>query len=427
MRAVRIRSPAPNISSLLFLFIIFEMNYIICHYGEIALKGKNRKFFEEALVKNIKSALKPTHFEFVKRISGRIIVKLKKLPALPTGRQAGRQAIKIQKEIKERLSNVFGITYFAFAQNSKQEINEIKKKAFELLKDKKFKTFKISTKRSKKEFPSSSQEINEKVGGFILEKFTPRTTKKSKVRVDLKNPDITCFIELVEKYAFLYLEKIKGLGGLPVGVSGKAISLLSGGIDSPVASFLAMKRGLNLIFLHFHALPYTNKASIDKVKKIVETLNKFQPKLKLYLVPFAEIQKEILLKTPSPLRVIFYRRMMFRIAEKIAEKEKIKAIITGENLGQVASQTLENLKVIEKATNLLVLRPLIGEDKLEIIEKAKEIGTYDISILPYQDCCSRFLPEHPQTKANLEVVEKAERKLRVENLIKKALKDLKSA
>jgi len=260
-----------------------------------------------------------------------------------------------------------------------------------------------------------------------LKKFTPRTTKKSKVRVDLKNPDITCFIELVEKYAFLYLEKIKGWGGLPVGVSGKAISLLSGGIDSPVASFLAMKRGLNLIFLHFHALPYTNKASIDKVKKIVETLNKFQPKLKLYLVPFAEIQKEILLKTPSPLRVIFYRRMMFRIAEKIAEKEKIKAIITGENLGQVASQTLENLKVIEKATNLLVLRPLIGEDKLEIIEKAKEIGTYDISILPYQDCCSRFLPEHPQTKANLEVVEKAERKLRVENLIKKALKDLKSA
>jgi len=217
------------------------------------------------------------------------------------------------------------------------------------------------------------------------------------------------------------------LGGLPVGVSGKAISLLSGGIDSPVASFLAMKRGLNLIFLHFHALPYTDKASVEKVKKIVEILKKFQSKLKLYLIPFAKIQKEILLKTPSSLRVIFYRRMMLRIAEKIAEKEKVKAIITGENLGQVASQTLENLKVIEKATKLLVLRPLIGEDKLEIIEKAKKIGTYDISILPHQDCCSRFVPEHPETKANLEIVEKAERKLKVEDLIKKALTNLESA
>jgi len=406
------------------------MDYVICHYGEIALKGKNRKFFEETLVKNIKLALKPTHFEFVKRISGRIIVKLKNLPIEQAGLPAG--------QVSTSLANVFGITYFSFAENCQPEIKEIEKKVFELLKDKKlapyracsgagFKTFKISTRRSEKKFPYTSQEINEKVGSFILKKFTPGTSKKSKVKVDLKNPEITCFIELVEKYAFLYLEKIKGLGGLPVGVSGKAISLLSGGIDSPVASFLAMKRGLNLIFLHFHALPYTDKASVEKVKKIVEILKKFQSKLKLYLVPFAEIQKEILLKTPSSLRVIFYRRMMLRIAEKIAEKEKVKAIITGENLGQVASQTLENLKVIEKATKLLVLRPLIGEDKLEIIEKAKKIGTYDISILPHQDCCSRFVPEHPETKANLEIVEKAERKLKVEDLIKKALTNLESA
>ena len=258
------------------------MNYIICHYGEIALKGKNRKFFEEALVKNIKLALRPTNFEFVKRISGRIIVKLKN--------KTDRDRVSVS------LSNVFGIVSFSFAEDSPQEIKEIKKKSFEFLKNKKFKTFKISTQRSKKEFPLTSQEINEKVGEFVLKKLGQHRAKGAGVRVDLKNPDITCFIEIVEKYAFLYLKKIAGPGGLPVGVSGKAVSLLSGGIDSPVASFLAMKRGLQLIFLHFHALPYTSRASIDKTKKIVKVLNKFQPKIKLYLIPFADIQKEILLK-----------------------------------------------------------------------------------------------------------------------------------
>ncbi len=376
------------------------MAFVICHYGEIGLKGKNRKIFEEQLVKNIKSALRPTDFKYVKRISGRIIIELLKEAE--------------QRKLEKSLKNVFGIVYFAFAENCKQEIKEIQKKALEKLAQAslrakgsgaEFKTFKISTQRSKKDFPLTSPEINEKVGEFVL--------KKMKKGVDLKNPDITCFIEIVEKYAFLYLEKIAGLGGLPVGVSGKALVALSGGIDSPVAAFLAMKRGLRTVFLHFHAVPYTNRASIDKVKKIVKILNNFQFNSKLYLIPFADIQKEILLKSPAKLRVILYRRIMFRIAEKIAEKEKIKAVVTGENLGQVASQTLENLRAIQKATNLIVLRPVIGEDKFQIIEKAKKIGTYDISILPHQDCCAVFLPKHPETKAKLKEVEEVEKKLKI--------------
>ncbi len=404
------------------------MKYIICHYSEIGLKGKNRKFFEEKLIENIKRVLRPKYFVFVKRISGRIIVQLTK---------KGEES---EREINEALKNVFGMAYFSLAVSSPQKIRSIREKALEILRDseyhkflgfgyptlqpsveygargvsRKFKTFRISTQRSKKDFHLTSQQINEKVGEYILQ--------KTKFRVDLKRPDITCFIEIVEKYAFLYLKKIRGLGGLPVSVSGRAIVLLSGGIDSPVAGFLAMKRGIKAIFLHFHARPFTSEASIEKTKRIVELLSKYQGKSKLYLVPFAEAQKEILLKTPTKLRVILYRRVMFQIAAKIAEKEKALVIFTGESVGQVASQTLENIKAIEAAVHLPVFRPLISQDKEEIIQRAKEIGTFEISILPHQDCCSRFLPRHPETRAKLEEVVKAEKKLNIRKLIQEAVK-----
>ncbi len=234
------------------------------------------------------------------------------------------------------------------------------------------------------------------------------------------------FIEITNRYAFLYLEKIKGLGGLPVGVSGRAVSLLSGGIDSPVASFYAQKRGIELVFLHFHALPYVNKASLEKAEKIVKILNKYQFSSKLYLIPFADIQKEILLKTKASFRVVLYRRFMFRIAEILAKKEKAKVLITGESVGQVASQTLENIAVITRAISLPIFRPLICQDKQDIIEKAKEIGTYDISILPHQDCCSRFLPKRPATKANLTEVRKEENKLDIKKLIAKAIEKVET-
>jgi len=376
------------------------MEYVICHYGEIALKGRNRKYFEEVLVDNIKRSLPEKSFEFVKRISGRILIRLNKKGAENKGK------------VKASLKNVFGIVYFSFALNCSQDMESIKKTAKELLSKKKFKTFKIETKRSKKEFHLTSQEINEKIGELIL--------KSLGKKVNLGKPGITLFIEIVQDYAFFYLSKIRGLGGLPVGVSGKAVGLISGGIDSPVAAFLSMKRGLKVVFVHFHAHPYTGKESIDKVKRLVGVLNDFQIKSVLYLVPFASIQKEIVLKAPSRLRVILYRRLMLEIATNILKKEKCRALITGDSLGQVASQTIENIGVVNKAVDYLVIRPLIGYDKQEIIEKAKEIGTYKISILPHKDCCSRFLPRNPATKAGIKEVEAAEEKLNKKDLIKKA-------
>jgi len=372
-----------------------DKDYLICHYHEIALKGNNRKWFEEKLVENIKKTVPSCFYESVKRISGRIIIKVKKRGA------------------EDFLKNVFGIAYFVPALSCSQELSIIEKKACAILENKKFKTFRVMTKRSKKDFALNSQEINDRVGAYVV--------KKLKKKVDLKKPDITCFIEIVEKYAFLYTERIKGPGGLPLSSGGKAVCLLSGGIDSPVAAFKIMKRGVRLVFVHFHAYPYTGKASLEKVKRIVDIIKKYQKESRLYFIPFAEIQKEILTKTPGSLRVILYRRMMMRISQEIAGAEKAKALVTGESIGQVASQTLENIGVIMQAINIPVLRPLIGENKEEIISLAESIGTFKISIEPYQDCCSRFLPRHPATKADLRAIERAEKKLDINKLVERAM------
>lgn len=388
------------------------MTYIICHYGEIGTKGKNRKFFEQKLVQNLKQSVEPLDWRLIKRISGRIIIGLTS------------QGEKNEKEIEQALKNVFGLVYFAFAEQVEPDVKSIQTKALLMIKKKKFKTFRVLTQRSKKDFFLTSPEINEKVGGWLK--------KELNKKVDLSSPDLTVFIEIVDfpaflkkimKGAFLYLEKISGPGGLPVGVSGKALCLISGGIDSPVAALSMIKRGLKVAFVHFHAYPYTDQASIEKVEKIVKLLNKYQFQSELYLAPFAEIQKQIYLKTPPKLRVVLYRRMMLRIAEQIGQKQKIPALITGENLGQVASQTLENISVIDRVALVPVFRPLIADDKQEIIEKAKKIGTYEISILPDQDCCSRFLPEHPETKACLAEVEEAEKGLEIDNLVRIALEN----
>lgn len=379
------------------------VNYIICHYSEIGLKGKNRKFFEEKLIYNIKQALKPSDIEFVKRISGRILVKL-------------TSSVNF-KSIQKKLKNVFGLAYFAFAKESEQNIQAMQKTAYDLIKHKEFKTFRILTQRSNKQFPIISPDVNKKVSSYIFKHIN------SNIQADLTNPDITVYIEIVEKYAFVYLEKIQGPGGLPVGVGGRALVLLSGGIDSSVSAYYAMKRGVKLDYIHFHAYPYTNKASIEKVKKLIKILNAYQFKSTLYLSPFADIQKQIVSKTPPKLRVVLYRRFMARIAERIAQKHKITALVSGENLGQVASQTLENISVISKAIDIPILRPLIGQDKQEIIEKAKEINTYEISILPDQDCCTRFVPKHPETKAQIKQVQKAEKNIKTKKLIKTAIKN----
>lgn len=389
---------------------------IICHYGEIALRGGNRKFFEEKLIENIKKSLQINGivFNYAQRISGRILLELK-----------NEQDREMAKNF---LQKIFGLNYFVFAHQANQDIESIKNKAVEILQSKNFESFKVETKRGNKNFALTSQQINEQVGEEVLNKVLPicnLSDSRNCVKVDLHNPDIVLYIEITEKYAFLYTEKNKGLGGLPLGVSGKAICLISGGIDSPVASYLMMKRGVENVFVHFYSNQQGYEVSLEKVRDILKILKNYQVTIKVYFVPFGEVQKETVLKTKAEFRVVLYRRVMFLVANEISQNEKAKALITGESVGQVASQTLDNMLVVEDTVSLPVLRPLAGWDKQEIMDLAKKIGTYETSILPHLDCCSMFAPEHPATKADLKEVKKQEKKLKLKGLIKSALKNTK--
>lgn len=352
---------------------------IIIHYSEIALKGENRSFFEQKLINNIKTALGKSSKKVYKKY-GKIVCDL-----------AVNADIKIVKKI---LGNIPGIAYFSFAETARFEIEDIKKKTIHLLKNIDFKTFKVDSKRSNKNFPYTSREINEKLGEHVIK----RLNKKAK----MKEPDVKVFIEVSEKEAYVYTEKHKGVGGLPVTSSGKVVCLLSGGIDSPVAAYLMMKRGCKVIFVHVLNKSLTTKRVVNKINKIVKELSKFQSSSKLYIVPFEGIQKEIISKVDSKNRMIIYRRFMALIANRVAFKENAKMIVTGDSIGQVASQTLENLKVIYDASTLPILSPLIGLNKEEIIIMAKNIGTYEHSIIPYPDCCSFMISKHPETRAELE-------------------------
>jgi thiamine biosynthesis protein ThiI len=380
------------------------MNYIICHYSEIGLKRGNRSFFEKCLIDDIKKKIPTELFLSVSRISGRILVKLTD------------DAYKSKEKLKDDLLSVFGISSFLFCTRSDQEINSISDTTINLLKKERFKTFKIETKRSEKSFSINSQEVNAQVGEAVLKKIP-------NIKVQMDNPDMICFIEIVGKDSFISTEKYKGQGGLPAGSGGRAISLLSGGIDSPVASFLMMRKGVRLTLVHFHAYPETSKESINKVIEIARLLSRYQPKIKLYLVPFASAQREILINNLPENRMILYRRLMLKISSKIAQKERCFAVVTGESLGQVASQTIENIRVIEEGCEFLILRPLISEDKEDIIKKAKMIGSYDISILPHDDCCLRFIPQHPKTKADIAEIMDEERKIDINKTVDQALKE----
>lgn len=364
----------------------------LCHFDEIGLKGKNRNYFERILIGNIKQNKK-------------IAVK----------KNYGSLEIENKNEISKTLRHTFGVANYALAYKIKPDLNIIINLCLQEIKKKKYKSFRISAKRSDKNYPINSQQLNERIGEVVR--------KKTKMKVDLENPEVNCHVEIIKNAAYIYTKKEKGLGGLPVGSSGKAICLISGGIDSPVAAYYAAKRGLSVSYLHFHSYPHTTRASIDKVKELVKELHPNTLSSKLFLCPFIDIQRKIYKTVLEKYRIIFYRRFMFRIAEQLALKEKAQTIITGEALGQVASQTIQNIDAANRVVSMVVLRPLIGFDKKEIIAKAQEIGTYKTSILPHGDCCTVFMPKHPEIKAKLKDIEKIEKELNVKKLISKALQD----
>ncbi len=371
----------------------------VIHYGEVGLKGANRAFFEGQLMKNIKTALSDFYPASIVKFHGRLILPVTSPDLMNT--------------IEERLSRIFGIVYFAPAFLVPQEMEIIEAAARYVMQHIKFESFAIKTRRAQKKFPFTSQEVNIRVGAAVQH--------QSGARVDLSQPEVTCYIEIFDNKALIYAQKIPAAGGLPVGVSERAVSLLSAGIDSPVASYKIMKRGVKLIFVHFHSVPLTSSASIENASKQVEFLTQFQYHSKLYLVPFLEVQQQIMALAPKDYRVVLYRRFMLRLAERIAQRERAKALVTGESIAQVASQTLSNMMVINEVASLPVLRPLAGDDKEEIIHQAQTIGTFHVSIDPYEDCCSLFIPKHPVTRANREVVLEAESKLDIDRLIKEAL------
>jgi len=385
---------------------------IVVHYSEIGTKGGNRVFFEKKLMENIRNALRENANRVYRRY-GRIVCILNCNQGSSNVKQIDK--IKQASEIKQILEKLPGISYFSFSVKAELDLEKIKKKSLEFLEKEKFVSFKIETKRSNKGFPLTSFELNREVGRCLEEK-----TKK---RVDFKNPEFVLHIEIGEKEAFIYGGKCGGIGGLPVGTAGKVISSLSGGIDSPVASFLLMKRGCKVIFVHIHNQTQA-RGVLTKIEELVEQLTKMQLNSKLYVVPFEKIQKEIIMNVPSKLRMIVYRRFMMRIINQLAWKEKALGVVTGDSVGQVASQTLENLNCIYDASRLPVLNPLIGTNKEEIVELAKKIGTYETSIQPYPDCCSFLIAKHPETKGKLEEIKRAEEFIRnPEELIKESIKN----
>lgn len=378
---------------------------ILIKNGELALKGLNRSTFEDILIKNIRKRIKPLgEFEYRKEQSTVAVVPMDDFIDMD--------------EVSDRISRVFGIAAYSRALQVEKDMEVILENAPEYLAEqlKQAKTFKVEGKRSDKKFPLKSPEISAEVGGAILSKFPH-------LKVDVKNPDILVTIEIREKFAFIRGNQTKGAGGMPTGTAGKSSILISGGIDSPVAAYMMAKRGLVLNAIHFASPPYTSPQSEEKVHNLLRQVSRYSGNITLFTVGFTEIQEEIRDKCPEDLFTLIMRRFMMRIAQRIAEKEDSKALITGESLGQVASQTLNALACTDAVVGMPVFRPLIGLDKDEIIKVSRKIDTFDISIEPYEDCCTVFTPKHPKTKPQISVLENAEKALDVEALIERAIEN----
>ena len=371
-----------------------KFHCILIHYDEIAIKLGNRSWFEKKLVRNIKNKIKSFKYSTIHNFCGRIFIN-----------DINQND---QQQFFKALKDVMGISSIHLMVNTNTSIESIEEESIKAVKNypSDFKTFKILTKRQNKSFSKTSQELNTIIGEAVRVKFNKN--------VKLKTPDLELRIEIIDDMALIGIQKIQGYGGLPVGTGEKALSLISSGIDSPVASFKMLKRGVQLSYIHFHSSPATGDESIHNVKKIISELSRFQSSTQLFLVPFLDIQKEIMKVSPNKYWIILFRRAMMKVASDIANKNGFKALVTGENVGQVASQTLSNINAISEKAEAPILRPLIGYNKKDIINLAVNIGTYDISILPYEDCCGFFVPKHPETKANLEIIQDVEKRIEID-------------
>ncbi|MGI9861418.1 tRNA uracil 4-sulfurtransferase ThiI [Moorella naiadis] len=374
---------------------------LLVRYGEISLKGNNRPYFEDKLLDNMRRALADLPPHKMRKTFGRIFVEL--YDDLET--------------VSRRLRRVFGIVSLSPVVTAPLELAAIKEKALAVLADTPGTTFKVQTQRPNKHFPLTSPQVNQELGAYLL-------SHSPKRRVDVHHPDCYIYVEIRDEGAYIFSRTIPGPGGLPVGVTGRGLLLISGGIDSPVAGYMGMKRGLELTALHFYSFPFTSERSKEKVLDLCRVLAGYGGPLRLVIAPFTNIQKAIRQYSPQEFYVTIMRRMMFRIAQAVAEQEGALALLTGESLGQVASQTLQSMAVINQVVDLPVLRPLVAWDKSEIIEVSRRIGTYDISIRPYEDCCTLFVPRHPATRPSLARVAAAEENLAVAELVKECLGNL---
>lgn len=375
------------------------VRYALVHYHELTLKKGNRAYFLQRLVKNLQRGLKGTGAGPIERPEGRLLI------ALP---EAADEA-----EVRARLARTFGVANFAIARWVPLDMDRLAEAVADAVKLLRPASFRISAKRGNKRFPLTSNQINVELGTLVK--------SLTGARVDLEGAELTIYVEVLDKGFLLSLDRMAGPGGLPAGISGRVACLLSGGLDSPVAAYRMMKRGAHVVFVHFHSHPFVTRASQEKARELAELLTRYQYASRLFLVPFGEVQREVVLAVPPPLRVVVYRRLMIRIAEDIAKSVRAEALVTGEALGQVASQTLSNMAVIDDAAaSLPILRPLVGMDKEEIVHQAQAISTYEISIQPDEDCCTLFTPKHPATKSTVEELEAAEARLKIPDLVRMA-------
>jgi thiamine biosynthesis protein ThiI len=381
------------------------MNALVVHYKELSLKGRNRPWFIQLLVRNIRDALKGLPIRSVRSVAGRIEIELNR-------DESGATADE-RDAISDRLSRVFGIANFSFAGRGVHDLTKLSQAVLEDLHDQRAGSFRVSATRADKRLPFTSPQVEREVGGLIKQ--------ATGWRVNLGQPELTIHIEMLTDHAFYFFGKEAGAGGLPTGTGGRVACLLSGGIDSPVAAYRLMRRGCSVLLVHFHSYPILSRASQEKVREIAALLTRHQLRSRLVLVPFGELQQQVVLSVPPALRVVVYRRLMFRIAERLASRWHARALVTGEVIGQVASQTLDNMTTIARATAMPILRPLVGMDKDEITAEAQRIGTFPVSIIPDQDCCTLFTPRHPATRARVEQVEAAEQALDVEEMVTRAV------